>query len=181
MFLRQSLEVASFVKEMKKGKKIAITVISLLLIVSLCGCGKTANKKNMQKEIEAAWNTNEEYDKNSFFAELEKNSKFEVTEVMKTEKDCYEVSLNVTSPDILDDLKAYQESIETVPSDEEINDKIKEIINSAQPKTTQQTLTVYRTDSGFSVSFNDEFIDAMNGYSYSYCISEMEKVLEGNE
>ena len=112
---------------------------------------------------------------------LEDSASFTVTKVETTDENCYTVTLSVTSVDILESLKQYQSSIEQMPSDEEMNSKIKEIISSSQPKTTEQTLTVFQTDNEFSVSFNEEFIDAMCGYSYTYCMNEMQSLLEGAE
>lgn len=160
--------------------KIFILIITVLFFVCcFCGCTKSVSVETMQSEIENAWNSNNEYDKNSFVKSLEDSASFTVTKVETTDENCYTVTLNVTSVDILEGLKQYQSSIEQMPSDEEMNNKIKEIISSSQPKTTEQTLTVFQTENDFSVSFNEEFIDAMCGYSYTYCMNEMQNLLEG--
>lgn len=160
--------------------KIFILIITVLFFVCyFCGCTKSVSVETMQSEIENAWNSNNEYDKNSFVKSLEDSASFTVTKVETTDENCYTVTLNVTSVDILEGLKQYQSSIEQMPSDEKMNNKIKEIISSSQPKTTEQTLTVFQTENDFSVSFNEEFIDAMCGYSYTYCMNEMQNLLEG--
>lgn len=158
-----------------------IALIIFLLVFSFCGCTKSVSVETMQSEIENAWNSNNEYDENSFVKSLEDSASFTVTKVEATDENCYTVTLRVTSVDILESLKQYQSSIKQMPSDEEMNNKIKEIISSSQPKTTEQTLTVFQTDNKFSVSFNEEFIDAMCGYSYTYCMNEMQSLLEGTE
>ena len=160
--------------------KIFILIITVLFFVCcFCGCTKSVSVETMQSEIENAWNSNNEYDKNSFVKSLEDSASFTVTKVETTDENCYTVTINVTSVDILEGLKQYQSSIEQMPSDEKMNNKIKEIISSSQPKTTEQTLTVFQTENDFSVSFNEEFIDAMCGYSYTYCMNEMQNLLEG--
>lgn len=162
--------------------KIFILIITVLFFVCcFCGCTKSVSVETMQSEIENAWNSNNEYDKNSFVKSLEDSASFTVTKVETIDENCYTVTLTVTSVDILEDLKQYQSSIEQMPSNEEMNNKIKEIISSSQPKTTEQTLTVFQTENEFSVSFNEEFIDAMCGYSYTYCMNEMQSILEGAE
>lgn len=134
----------------------------------------------MQSEIEKAWNSSE-YDANSFVKNFDDTSSFTVTGVEETEENSYTVKLNVTSANILESFKQYQSSVEKMPSDEEINEKIKELISTSQKKTTEQTVTVFKTDDGFSVLFSEGFIDAMFGYSYIYCMDEMHNILEGNE
>lgn len=166
---------------MKRRSLFALFLCVCLFAVCFSGCSLFVTKGKMQSEIEAAWNSNTDYPANSFLVSLEELSQFVVTDVQETEEDCYTVSLEVTSPDVLDDLITYQSSIEQRPSDDAMNDKINELISNAQLKTTQQTLTVYKTDGGFTVVFNEAFIDAMCGYSYSYCMEELGKVLEGNE
>lgn len=162
-----------------KSKTFILIITVLFFVCCFCGCTKSVSVETMQSEIENAWNSNNEYDKNSFVKSLEDSASFTVTKVETTDENCYTVTLNVTSVDILEGLKQYQSSIEQMPSDEEMNNKIKEIISSSQPKTTEQTLTVFQTENDFSVSFNEEFIDAMCGYSYTYCMNEMQNLLEG--
>lgn len=163
---------------MRKGISLGVLLL-LLLAFCLFGCGKSVSVETMQTEIEKAWNSNEEYDVNSFVKSLEDSASFTVTGFEETEKDCYTVTVNVTSADALEGIKQYQSSIEQMPTDEEMNNKIIEIIRNAEPKTTQQTLLVLETENGFSVIFSEGFIDAMCGYSYSYCMNEMQRILEG--
>lgn len=162
---------------MINNKFLFIFVFFIVIILIFSGCKRTVDVKTMQTLIETEWESNGDYDENSFIKNLDDASSFTVTDIDETDKNCYTVYLDVTSPDILDELKTYQAGIEISPSEEKINSQIKEFINNAQPKTTQQTLTVFKTEEGFSVVFNEEFIDAMCGYSYTYCMDEMQKVL----
>lgn len=163
-----------------KNKILIIFTIGVLLAVCLCGCSQTVSVEEMQMEIEKSWNNNDAYDENSFMQELENSASFQVKSVKREKKNCYSVTLDVTSADVLNDLKQYQSSITQMPSKTEMNEKIKEMIHNASPKTTQQTLTVFQTEQGLSVVFTEEFIDAMCGYSYSYCMREMQSLLEGD-
>lgn len=164
-----------------KSKIIFLISALLFFVCCFCGCAKSVKVEKMQTEIENAWNSNDEYDENSFVKTLEDSASFTVTEIEETQENCYTVTVNVTSADALEGLKQYQSSIEQMPSDEEMNNKIKEIINASQPKTTEQTLTVYKTEDGYSVVFSEGFIDAMSGYSYSYCMNVMQGILEDDE
>ena len=163
-----------------KNKVLTIFTIGVLLAACLCGCSQTVSVEEMQIEIEKSWNNNDAYDENSFMLELENSASFQVKSVKREKKNCYSVILDVTSADVLNGLKQYQSSITQMPSKTEMNEQIKEMIHNASPKTTQQTLTVFQTEQGLSVVFTEEFIDAMCGYSYSYCMSEMQSLLEGD-
>ena len=163
-----------------KNKIIAVFIICILLMGCLCGCSQTVSVEEMQMEIEKSWNKNETYDENSFMNELENSASFQVKSVEREKKNYYLVTLDVTSVDILSGLKQYQSSITQMPSQAEMNEKIKEIIRASSPKTTQQTLTVFQTDQGFSAVFTEDFVDAMCGYGYSYCMDEMQSLLEGD-
>jgi hypothetical protein len=79
----------------------------------------------------------------------------------------------VSSPDILDDLIKYQGQLTSKPTEKEMNQAIEEIISKASVKQSQHTVTAYKTDEGFSFEFNSEFINAMYGYSYDYCKSQI--------
>lgn len=165
---------------MKKNST-SIIILCVALCVIFSGCSNSVSPKTMQQEIENAWNTNDEYDSNSFMYDLEQSASFTVKKIKKEKKNCYSVTLEVTSANALDGLKQYQSSITAMPTNEEMNEKIKEIIQNSAPQTTEQTLMVFKTDEGFSVVFTDKFIDAMCGYCYSYCMNEMHSILEGEE
>ena len=109
---------------MRKGFSLGVLLL-LLLVFCLFGCGKSVSVETMQTEIEKTWNSNEEYDANSFVKSLEDSASFTVTEIEETEKNCYTVTLNVTSANALEGIKQYQSSIEHMPTDEEMNNKIK--------------------------------------------------------
>lgn len=160
-----------------KIKFLLLAAFSVIMAFCLFGCSNEALEEKIQNAVEMQWNQDNEFDENSFVKTLDDSSSFTITNVEEQEENCYIVTLDVTSPDVLNGLISYQKSIKEMPSDEEMNNKIKEIINNSESKTTQQTLTVFETEQGFSVVFNESFIDAMFGYSYTYCMDEMQNVL----
>lgn len=153
---------------------ILVAVVSVLLVTSH---NKITNEK-MQQEIELAWTEANSYDDNSFMSKFDKKSSFVVTNIEKREDDCYTITCTVSSPDILDDLIKYQGQLTSKPTEKEMNQAIEEIISKASVKQSQHTVTAYKTDEGFSFEFNSEFINAMYGYSYDYCKSQIDGLMK---
>lgn len=156
-----------------------ITAILFLLIVVLCflvGCSNS--NKNIVSEINATWvNSREEYDADSFMKSFDDYSSFTIDNIEETEKNCFVVKCSVTSPDILERLKSYQKEITEIQSEYVMNKEIIEIITNSELKTTQQNVTVFKTDNGYKVEFSEGFVDAMYGYSYIYCRNEMNNMI----
>lgn len=155
------------------------TIVILVLTVFLCflvGCSNL--NKNITSEINSAWeNSGEEYDADSFMKSFDDYSSFTIDNIEETEKDCFIVTCSVTSPDVLERLKSYQNEITEIQSEDVMNKEIIEIINNSELKTTQQNVTVFKTDNGYKVEFSEGFIDAMYGYSYIYCRNEMNNMI----
>lgn len=163
-------------------KKILIKTCLLLflgiIMVSLIGCSNN-QIETMNSILSEEWNsTNTEYDDISFMKAFDEHARFEVINVDETEKNCFVVTCNVSAPDISEKLKGHIDNLIGVQSETDINKTIVEFINNSELRTTEQTVTVYRTEDGYSVVFSEEFIDAMYGYSYSYCRNEISNMID---
>lgn len=164
---------------MKKSiVKICLLLFLGIIMVSLIGCSNN-QIETMNSIISEEWNsTNAEYDNISFMKVFDEHVHFEVINVDETEKNCFVVTCNVTAPDISEKLKDHINNLIDVQSETNINNTIIEFINNSELRTTEQTVTVYQTEDGYSVVFSEEFIDAMYGYSYSYCRNEISNMID---
>lgn len=165
----------------KKRNKIAIVVSVFLLVVGLVIlifvlCKGDASVENMQNELQNAWVEGNDFDDTSFMDTFEINSRFVVTSVEESEENCYIITCDVSSPNILDLLIEYCDNLEKQPTEEEINEEIIKMISSSDVQVTQQTVTAFKTDAGYVFEFSDGFIDAMYGYSYNYCCEQLKNV-----
>lgn len=158
--------------------KILCSIMTMLVVLfAFTSCN---NQEKMKQVVQSEWESAGTFDENSFMQVFSEYAVFVFLDMQKSAADCYTLSYEVTSPNILDALKNYQNNITEIPDDAQMNAKISEIIQNATPKTTTQTVTVYTTDDGYQVVFSQGFIDAMYGYCYTYCMEEIHKVLEGN-
>lgn len=149
-----------------------------IIMFSLIGCSNN-NVENMNSIISEEWNsTNAEYDNISFMKFFDEHAHFEVINVDETEKNCFVVTCNVAAPDISEKIKDHIDNLIDVQSETDINKAIIEFINNSKLRITEQTVTVYQTEDGYSVVFSEEFIDAMYGYSYSYCRNEISNMID---
>lgn len=147
----------------------------------MSSCSAKSVEVNIYNAVSDNWKIYDNVDKNSFINNLNKRASFEIKSVEKQDG-VYVVNLDVTAPDISIKLKEYQDTINFIPSDNEINEKLKSIIDSAELKTTQQTVMVLVTDDGmYNVEFSSGFVDAMCGYSYQYYLEQMEELLKGEQ
>lgn len=167
----------------KRKKSIVVTLVLLILIVVtsisifiLVSNNKISNEK-MQQEINNAWVEASNYEINSFMQKFDEKSSFEVIDINEKEENCYVVNCEIASPDILNSLITYQNSLTSVPTEKEMNIEIEKIISESSIKKTQQTVTVYKTEEGYSIEFTKEFINAMYGYSYDYCKSQVDELI----
>lgn len=163
---------------MKKSiVKIYILLFLGIIMLSLIGCSNNKIEK-LNSIITEEWNsTSIKYDDSSFMKAFDEYAHFEVINIDETEKDCFIVTCNVTSPDVLEKLKNHVNNLADVQNENDINKTIVEFINNSELKTTEQTIRVYKIEDGYSVVFSEEFIDAMYGYSYSYCRSEINNMI----
>ena len=165
----------------KKRIKIAIGVLVPLIVVGVTILlwvlfNGAPNENTMQNEIQNAWVEVNDFNDTSFMDTFEMYSSFVVTSVEKSEENCYVITCDVSSPNILDSLIKYCDNLKKRPSEEEMNDKIIKMISSSEVQVTQQTVTAFKTDDGYVFEFSDGFIDAMYGYSYNYCCEQLENV-----
>lgn len=152
---------------------VAITA-TILVVLSYV---RNPDEMHMQEEIYKVWTDANNFDANSFLAAFETEASFIVTEVEEIDNDCYTITCDVTSPDLLELLIQYNEGLTQSLTDHEINSALIEMISSAELKTTQQTVTAFKTDDGYIIEFTDGFIDAMYGYSYNYCCEQLENLV----
>ena len=162
---------------MKVVKILCSIMIAFVVLLAFTSCN---NQEKIMQAVQNEWESAGTFDEGSFMQTFSECAEFVFVDMQKSSDDCYTLSYEVTSPDILDALKDYQNNITEIPDDEQMNAKITEIIQKSTPKTTTQTVTVYITDNGYQVVFSQGFIDAMYGYSYTYCMDEIHEVLEGN-
>ena len=158
---------------MKKIRSAICIILCLFFTFSITGC---SNNQDIYKLIKSQWTTSGTYNDDNFMKTFDDYSSFKIIDVQK-EKDCSIVTCEVSSPNILDKLKEYQKSITEIPSDSEINEKIKEFIATSEIKTTKQTVNIFLTDNGNVVQFSEGFIDAMYGYSYTYSREQTNKMM----
>ena len=170
---------------MNKKSKI-IVLISVLLAVAVIAAAvviifvvKGSNAAEIiPEEIENAWVASAEYEENSFMNMLDERSSFTIDDIQEEEDDVYKVTCTVSAPDIKDALDEYAKSVSGIPDDKEINESISQMLETAPIKETSQSVTVFKTDDGFSVEFSDDFVDAMCGYSYKFCKAQMNELTE---
>lgn len=143
--------------------------ICIALIFSLfCGCSSKSNQKDFSSEIQEKWNSSASENQPEFLNLLDEKSSFECVLTESFGDGYYVVTANVSSPDISESIKTYQQEVYGKKiSKDEMNTKLCELINSADLKTTQQTIDIIvDEDENVRVQFNDEFINAMFGYAY---------------
>lgn len=148
-------------------------------MILLSACSSNNLQEDIYNAIYDNWKVYNEIDENSYINNLAERTSFEIQSIEKLD-DFYMVTLNVTAPDISNGVEEYQNSITDIPSDDEMNNKLKSIVEIADLKTTEQTVTVFVTDDGtYDVEFSSGFADAMCGYSYQYYVTQMQKLYEG--
>lgn len=163
---------------MEIKKYVRIIIISLIVVGVFSSCSLTSNTQKITEAIIEEWNNSSNFEETSFMHSLEERSEFTIDDIQEGEEEgYYEVTCSVTSPDILDSLKQYQNNSMKVETNESMNSKIIELVNNGQLKTTNQTVTVFETEDGYYVEFSEGFVDAMYGYSYSYCRNEMNNMI----
>ena len=98
----------------------------------------------------------------------------------KQQNGYYTVTVQVTSPDISEDLKKYQaQKTKKSASDSDMDQAICKMIETATPKTTTQTLDVIVDDAGeYHEQFNDAFANAMLGYAYTDAMQALTEALK---
>lgn len=170
----------------KNNKTIIITVITVvLLLVTVSTCvyiiikNNNSSKETMQIEIEKAWSASisSSAETPKFLTALDNKSNFEVMNVKYDGSKHYTVKVSVTSPDILTEINEYQKSLANGISTKQFDDEITNIINSAELKTTEQTVTVIFVNGEPEVSFSEGFIDAMYGYAYKNTLEQINDLL----
>lgn len=160
-------------------KKMSIIIFPIIVMILLSACSSNNLQEDIYNAIYDNWNAFNDVDENSYINNLRERTSFEIESIEKQD-DFYTVMLNVTSPDISNGAEKYQNGITYIPSDDEMNENLKNIIESAELKTTEQTVTVFVTDDGtYDVEFSGGFADAMCGYSYQYYVNQMQKLYEG--
>ena len=152
-----------------KNKRNAFGIIFLiaLLLLALCGCHNSdenydAAQMDFSQNIQDEWNSSKDKNQPEFLNLLDEKSSFNC---ISTD---YVVNVQVTSPDISNDLKEYKKQITGKKVDtKQMNKKLCELINNAQSKTTNQTVDIIvDDDNNVRVQFNDDFVNAMFGYAY---------------
>lgn len=145
------------------------SIIGIILILSLfCSCGNKNNQKDFSVEIQENWNASISDNQPEFLNLLDEKSSFEYISTESLGDGYYVATVSVSSPDISESIAAYQEEVYgKKTSKEEINEKLCELINSADLKTTTQTIDIIVDEDGnVRTQFNDNFINAMFGYAY---------------
>lgn len=156
-----------------------LVFLLLIVILSFCACSSNSLETDIYKVISNKWEEVNTFDDNSYISNLNEKTSFEIESIEK-ENDIYTVTLDVIAPDISSKVEEYQNSITSIPSEDEMNEKLKSIIDSSELKTTQQTVTVFVIDDGtYDVEFSSGFADAMCGYSYQYYVNQMQKLYKG--
>ncbi len=154
-----------------KSKKIILCSISCILLVNFlfCGCGSINLKANFPKIILEEWESSINEDQPEFLDLLDERSSFKCIRLDSVADGYYVVTAKVSSPDINESLKEYQNQVYSQEiNEEEMNKKLCELINSAELKTTEQTVDVIVDEDGnVRVQFNDDFVNAMFGYAYT--------------
>lgn len=154
---------------MKYKKWYCNLFICIVLIVAIfCGCSNNKNQRDFSAEIQENWNLSLSENQPEFLNLLDEKSSFECVSTESPVDGYYVVTADVTSPDISESIKEYQQEVYGRKiSEEEMNIKICELINSAELKTTQQTIDIIvDEDENVRVQFNDDFVNAMFGYAY---------------
>lgn len=160
-------------------KKTSIIILSVILMILLSACSSNTLETDIYNAISDNWSIYNDVDENSYINNLNERASFKIENIEKQD-DVYAVTLNVTAPDISAEVEEYQNNIKAIPSDKEMNEKLKNIISNAELKTTQQTVTVFETDDGtYDVEFSSEFADAMCGYSYQDYVNQMDELFQG--
>ena len=171
-------------KTKKCSKIIAITMLLSILLLMITLILILLSKKNseipnMQNVIEQSWNVESTDAKTPIFYEaLKSKSSFKVKSIKNDGNNHYTVTVEVSSPYILDKIKEYENGIDRKISDKEIDEKLLEFVNSSDIKTTDIELTVVKVDGKEFVEFNYEFVDAMFGYAYSYSMNKVNSLSE---
>lgn len=161
-------------------RKVVIIIIAVVCVVTaaiVCFFALNFKTDKFKEIVYTDWQAKDEFSDNSFMKEFASYSEFDVVGVEKDEN-CYILTCKVSSPYILDGLKEYQETLEDIPSEEDMNTKLINLITTSEMKTTEQVIRVYETDENKVVEYTDEFIDAMYGYAYLYSIDELQKMID---
>ena len=155
-----------------KNKRNAFGIIFLiaLLLLALCGCHNSdenydAAQMDFSQNIQDEWNSSKDKNQPEFLNLLDEKSSFNCISTDYVSDGYY---VQVTSPDISNDLKEYKKQITGKKVDtKQMNKKLCELINNAQSKTTNQTVDIIvDDDNNVRVQFNDDFVNAMFGYAY---------------
>lgn len=163
---------------MKKNIKIISALLLIILLLTVFSGCSAVSKDKAADEISKAWNeAGTEFPQGSFMGVFDEESTFTVVEVTKVEKDYYCAACNVISPNILEDMKKYQQNEGTDATPEEMNSAIIEMIKNGKPTATVQTVDIFKTDKGYSVVFSEGFVDAMYGYTYSYYKEQLNNMI----
>lgn len=163
---------------MKKNIKIISALLLIILLLTVFSSCSAVSKDKAADEISKAWNeAGTEFPQGSFMGVFDEESTFTVVEVTKVEKDYYRAACNVISPNLLEDMKKYQQNEGTDATPEEMNSAIIEMIKNGKPTATVQTVDIFKTDKGYSVVFSEGFVDAMYGYTYSYYKEQLNNMI----
>lgn len=162
---------------MKKLNLIIIVILLITLIFATLGCTSKNEKNNIEEIIISDWTANDLYDEENFMSMFDEYSHFHVSDVKK-EQDCFVATCQVTSPNILENLKEYQNHVNEDFDENEINSKIKDLISSSELKTSEQIVKVFKIDNEYIVEYTDGFVDAMYGYSYLYCCEQLNNMMK---
>ncbi len=155
-----------------------------LIVFAFCGCQNDSEQdidiltseaenanivdEDFSNEIQEEWNLSIPKNQPEFLNLLDEKSSFECLTTESLGDGYYVVNVSVSSPNIGESLKAYQENVSSEKiSTDEMNKKLCELINSAEIKTSNQSVDVIvDEDNNVRVQFNDDFINAMFGYVY---------------
>ena len=150
-----------------KRNTFGIIFLIALVLLAFCGCHNSdenydADQMDFSQNIQDEWNSSE------FLNLLDEKSSFNCISTDYVSDGYYVVNVQVTSPDISNDLKEYKKQISGKKVDtKQMNKKLCELINNAQSKTTNQTVDIIvDDDNNVRVQFNDDFVNAMFGYAY---------------
>lgn len=161
---------------------LCVAVIAVVLFVgNSMGLFKFEDHSaTFQQLITTEWEKSITEDQPEFLNKLEERNSFTVVDYKSEGDGYYTVELEVTSPDINEQLIKYQNSVteQDIPENE-MNKKICEIIDSSNDKTTKITLSVICDEDGaYHVTFTDEFVDAMTGYAFSNALETLMEELQ---
>lgn len=161
---------------------VMVCLVGILLIAVVLLVGNSMglfkfedHSETFQQLITTEWEKSITEDQPEFLNKLEERNSFTLVDYKNEGDGYYTVELEVSAPDINDQLIEYQESItDQDVSEDEMNEKICEIIDISNDKTSTVTISIICDEDGvFHVNFTDEFVDAMTGYAFTNALETL--------